>query len=162
MFQPKMFIKKLRDNMKMPTYAHGYEDSGMDLYISAIATKEYKYNSEFKNYILAPGETVVCKTGFAIALPEGYEAQIRPTSGNSLKTLVRLPNSPGTIDAGFRGEVGVIVQNIGKECIDLKEGAKIAQMVICAVYHPYIAEVDELPESLRMEGGYGSTGTLNK
>lgn len=154
----QLLVKKLRDNMKMPKYAHGIEDSGMDLYIAAIATQESNWESEYKEYILRPNEVVLCKAGFAIAVPIGYEAQIRPTSGNSLKTMLRLPNSPGTLDAGFRGEVGIIIQNIGRDVIDLKEGAKIAQMVICPVMHPQIEMVEELPVSARMDKGYGSTG----
>lgn len=155
--------KKLRDNAIPLQYAHGVEDSGMDLYVAAIAKKENGEWKEYNEYNLKCGETVLVKTGWAVSLPIGTELQIRPTSGNSLKTLIIIPNSPGTIDAGYRNEIGVIVHHngwSGAEDISLKAGQKIAQAVLCPVLHADIVEVDELDDSIRGLDGYGSTGTI--
>ena len=92
-------MKKLREDAIMPNYAHGMEDSGMDVYAAAIAVKENGKWNEYDNYMLDPNETVLVKTGFAAAIPLGTEFQARPTSGNSLKTMLRVANAPGTIDA---------------------------------------------------------------
>lgn len=155
--------KKLRDNAMPLQYAHGVEDSGMDLYVAAIAVKENGEWKEYDEYNLKCGETVLVKTGWAVSLPIGTELQIRPTSGNSLKTLIRIPNSPGTIDAGYRNEIGVIVHHIGgchTDDINLEVGQKIAQAVLCPVLHADIIEVEELDNSVRGLDGYGSTGTI--
>lgn len=107
---------------------------------------------------LAPGERSLVPTGIAIALPEGYEAQIRPRSGLALKQGISLVNSPGTIDADYRGEIGVIVINHGSETVTIKDGDRIAQMVVARFSRALWQEVDELEESARGEGGFGHTG----
>lgn len=152
--------KKLREDAITPKYAHGHEDSGMDVYVNRVAVKIDGEWKEYDNYYLAPEETVLVKTGLAFAVPLGLELQARPTSGNSLKTMLRVANSPGTIDAGYRGEVGIIITNTGSESIKLNKGDKIAQLVLCPVIHAQLHEVDELPEANRGEDGYGSTGTI--
>ena len=156
-------IVQLREDAKLPTYEHGnFDNSGMDLYAAAVAFKEDGEWKEYQGGDIAPGETVLVKTGFAMAIPQGLELQIRPTSGNSLKTKMRVANSPGTIDASYRGEIGIIIENIGDINITLHQGAKVAQGVLCPVYHASFKMVDKLDETSRGKDGYGSTGTINK
>lgn len=107
---------------------------------------------------LAPGERRLIPTGFAIALPSGYEAQVRPRSGLALKQGVTVLNSPGTVDADYRGEVGVILINLGQGPFVIARGDRIAQMVIAPVSQALLHEVADLPDSLRGAGGFGSTG----
>lgn len=155
-------IQKIRDNAILPKYAHGTEDTGADLFISNIKALNNKGEfEEIKNpdgYSIAPFKTVLCGVGFKIAGPIGYDIQIRPTSGNSLKTPLRIPNSPATIDSGFRGEVAVIIQNVSDKYYKIKIGDKIAQMVIAKVEHGNFIESDTLEASVRGDDGYGSTG----
>jgi len=129
----------------VPRYAHGPdEDAGMDLHSVESVT-------------LGPGETKLVPTGLAIELPAGYEAQIRPRSGLALKYSITLPNSPATIDPGYRGEIRVILQNLGREPFQIAPGERIAQMVI-ARYEAIEWEEGELADSVRGEGGFGSSG----
>jgi dUTP pyrophosphatase len=129
----------------VPRYAHGPdEDAGMDLHSVEAVT-------------LAPGETKLVATGLAIELPTGYEAQIRPRSGLALKHSITLPNSPATIDPGYRGEIRVILLNLGREPFQVSPGERIAQMVI-ARYEAVEWEEGELGDSVRGEGGFGSSG----
>jgi dUTP pyrophosphatase len=129
----------------IPRYAHGAdEDAGMDLHSVESVT-------------LGPGETKLVPTGLAIELPSGYEAQIRPRSGLALKHSITLPNSPATIDPGYRGEIRVILLNLGREPFQISPGERIAQMVI-ARYEAIEWEEGELGSSVRGEGGFGSTG----
>ena len=129
----------------IPRYAHGPdEDAGMDLHSVEAVT-------------LGPGETKLVPTGLAIELPSGYEAQIRPRSGLALKHSITLPNSPATIDPGYRGEIRVILLNLGREPFQISPGERIAQMVI-ARYEAIEWEEGELGDSLRGEGGFGSSG----
>ena len=155
-------IQKIRDNAILPKYAHGIEDTGADLFISNIKALNNKGEfEEIKNpdgYSIAPFKTVLCGVGFKMAVPVGYDVQIRPTSGNSLKTPLRIPNSPATIDSGFRGEVAVIIQNVSDKYYKIKIGDKIAQMVIAKVEHANFIESDTLEASVRGDDGYGSTG----
>lgn len=155
-------IQKIRDNAILPKYAHGTEDTGADLFISNIKALNNKGEfEEIKNpdgYSIAPFKTVLCGVGFKMAVPIGYDVQIRPTSGNSLKTPLRIPNSPATIDSGFRGEVAVIIQNVSDSYYKIKIGDKIAQMVITKVEHGNFIESDTLEMSARCDNGYGSTG----
>jgi len=155
-------IQKIRDNAILPKYAHGTEDTGADLFISNIKALNNKGEfEEIKNpdgYSIAPFKTVLCGVGFKMAVPVGYDVQIRPTSGNSLKTPLRIPNSPATIDSGFRGEVAVIIQNVSDKYYKIKIGDKIAQMVIAKVEHGNFIESDTLEASVRGDDGYGSTG----
>lgn len=106
---------------------------------------------------LAPMERYLIPTGIAIALPHGFEAQIRPRSGLALKQGLTLLNSPGTIDSDYRGEIQVIAINFGKEPIMIERGQRIAQMVIQRVVKAEWREVEELPRSKRQQGGFGHT-----
>ena len=138
-------VKRLRDGAKLPAYAHP-GDAGMDLYSSEDAE-------------IAPGDSLLVKTGISIELPEGTEAQVRPRSGLALKSQVTVLNTPGTVDEGYRGEVGVILINHGRSPFKVTEGMRIAQMVIKPVMRVTVQEVEELSETSRGEGGFGSTGS---
>jgi dUTP pyrophosphatase len=107
---------------------------------------------------LAPGERRLVPTGWRIALPLGFEAQIRPRSGLALKHGILIPNAPGTIDADYRGELQVILMNAGEADFEIARGDRIAQLVIARVLHPEWVEVDELDETSRGAGGFGHTG----
>ena len=107
---------------------------------------------------LIPGARAIIPCGFAMALPAGYEAQVRPRSGLAAKHGVTVLNSPGTVDADYRGEVKVILVNLGQDDFVVTRGERVAQMVIAAVVQPAFAEVEELDETIRGSGGFGSTG----
>ena len=107
--------------------------------------------------VLKPGRSMLVPTGVFIELPVGYEAQLRPRSGLALKHDLMLTNSPGTIDAGYRGEIGVIMFNAGTEPFPVTRGDRIAQMVICRLPEVELVKAEELSETLRGEGGFGST-----
>ena len=107
---------------------------------------------------LEPGARVLVPTGLKIALEQGWEAQIRPRSGLALKHGISAPNTPGTIDSDYRGEVGVILINLGQEPFVIRRGERIAQMVIAAVAQATVAEVESLDDTARGAGGFGSTG----
>ncbi|MGC6328760.1 dUTP diphosphatase [Rhizorhabdus sp. FW153] len=107
---------------------------------------------------LAPGARHAVATGFAIAIPEGYEVQVRPRSGLALKHGITCLNTPGTIDADYRGEVKVILANLGDAPFEVKRGERIAQLVPAAVQRASFAEVAELDDTARGSGGFGSTG----
>ena len=107
---------------------------------------------------LQPLERMIVKTGLFIALPAGYEAQVRPRSGLAAKFGITVLNSPGTIDADYRGEIGVILANLSNESFTINDGDRIAQMVIAAYAHTKWEEVDVLDETKRGHGGFGSTG----
>ena len=134
-------------DLALPAYATEHS-AGMDLLAAVSETK-----------ILKAGERALIPTGLSIALPDGYEAQIRPRSGLALKHGISLVNSPGTIDADYRGEVGVIIINHGAEPFTIERGMRIAQMVIAPYTRAAFSEVLELPSSDRGAGGFGSTGT---
>lgn len=108
--------------------------------------------------IVQPGARALIPTGLRMAIPEGFEVQIRPRSGLALKHGITLPNSPGTIDCDYRGPVGVIVMNAGAEGFEITHGMRIAQMVVAPVEHARFTVVDALPETVRGAGGFGSTG----
>lgn len=108
---------------------------------------------------LAPGKRALVPTGFAIALPPGYEAQVRPRSGLAAKHGITVLNSPGTIDADYRGELGVILINLGEVAFTISRGMRIAQLVVAPVAQAVLAETSELPATERGAGGFGSTGT---
>ena len=142
---PKFRIQKLSDHAILPRYAHGpAEDAGMDLHA-------------VEDVSLAPGETKLVPTGLAIELPPGYEAQIRPRSGLALKYSITLPNSPATIDPGYRGELRVILLNLGRNSFEIHRGDRIAQMVISR-YEAVEWEEGDLAASARGAGGFGSSG----
>jgi len=121
--------------------------SGMDVCAACVA-----------DVTIAPGDVKLISCGFYMAVPPGYEAQMRPRSGLAIKHGIILPNSPGTIDADYRGEVCVILGNVGRESFVVKRGLRIAQMVIAAVTQAKIAEVQELDSTDRGAGGFGHTG----
>ena len=108
---------------------------------------------------LAPGGRCLVPTGVAIALPAGYEAQVRPRSGLALRHGLTLLNSPGTIDADYRGEIGVVLVNLGQAAVRIRRGERIAQLVVQRLPEVRLVEVERLPESPRGAGGFGHTGT---
>ena len=138
-------IQKLHESAIVPYYAHS-GDAGLDLF--AIEHQE-----------ILPGEVQLVKTGIAIALPDGYEAQIRSRSGLALKQGISVLNSPGTVDAGYRGEIGVILINHGQKVFSIVPGMKIAQMVIASFVRIEASLVDNLDSTSRAKKGFGSTGT---
>ena len=141
----KVQIKKLVPEAVLPEYAHGpAEDAGMDLRSVVSA-------------VLAPGIPQAVPTGIAIELPAGFEAQVRPRSGMALKHAITLPNTPATIDPGYRGEIRVIMLNLGVADYKIEKGDRIAQLVI-ARYEAVEWEEGELNESTRGAGGFGSSG----
>jgi len=109
--------------------------------------------------VLAPGKRALVPTGFAIALPEGFEAQVRPRSGLALKQGITVLNAPGTIDADYRGEIGVILINHGEAAFTITRGLRVAQLVVAPVVCATLVDVAELPATARGEGGFGSTGS---
>src|SRR5215510_49587 len=111
-----------------------------------------------REHVLEPGDRALVPTGFAIAVPEGHEAQVRPRSGLALRHGLVLPNAPGTIDADYRGEVSVIVMNAGRDPITLRRGDRIAQLVVAPVANARLVEVESLDETARGAGGFGHTG----
>jgi dUTP pyrophosphatase len=111
------------------------------------------------NIELAPGDRTIVPTGLVIALPAGFEAQIRPRSGLAIKSGVTVLNSPGTIDTDYRGEIGAIMINQGQETFTIERGMRIAQMVVAPVVGIEWDKTDTLPETARGAGGFGSTGT---
>ena len=111
-----------------------------------------------EDLVLAPGARHAVATGFAMAIPHGYEVQVRPRSGLALKHGITCLNTPGTIDSDYRGEVKVILANLGSEAFPIKRGDRIAQLVPAPVQHADLAEVDSLDQTDRGAGGFGSTG----
>lgn len=141
-------IQRLKhaEGLELPHYG-SKQAAGMDLRAAVEET-----------IIIGPGERMLIPTGFAIALPAGYEAQIRPRSGLALKHGVSVLNSPGTIDADYRGEICVILINHGDTPFPVQRGDRIAQMIIAPVSHISWNELDLLPETDRGSGGFGSSG----
>ncbi|HLJ51360.1 MAG TPA: dUTP diphosphatase [Bryobacteraceae bacterium] len=141
----KIRIKRLTPEAAIPHYAHGpLEDAGMDLRATA-------------SVMLEPNVPQAVPTGLSIEVPPGYEAQIRPRSGLALKHAITLPNSPATIDPGYRGEIRVILLNLGREHYQVHAGDRIAQLVI-ARYEAVEWEEGELNDTARGAGGFGSSG----
>lgn len=140
-----ILIQRLDADLPLPRYAKG-GDAGADLVTRVDLT-------------LAPGERALAPTGIAIALPDGYAAFVHPRSGLAIKHGVSMVNTPGTVDAGFRGELQIILINHDQhEAITFKRGDRIAQLVIQKVEHAEFVEVSQLPGSGRGAGGFGSTG----
>jgi dUTP pyrophosphatase len=138
-------VVRLHPEAKLPSYAHGPdEDAGMDL-------------SAVEDVTLMPGTPAAVPTGIAIELRPGLEAQLRPRSGLALKHAITMPNSPATIDPGYRGEIRVILMNLGTVPYQIHRGDRIAQMIV-ASYVPVEWLEEELAESRRGEGGFGSSG----
>ncbi len=111
-----------------------------------------------RDVVIAPGDRALIPTGFAFAIPGGFEAQVRPRSGLALRHGIVLPNAPGTIDSDYRGEVSVILMNMGREDFLVQRGDRIAQMVVAPVAEPAWEEVQELDETQRGSGGFGHSG----
>ena len=107
---------------------------------------------------MVPGERRLVPTGISVAIPEGFEGQIRPRSGLAIQKGIGIVNGPGTIDADYRGEVGVLLINLGKEPFTVRNGERIAQIVISPVFRAILEEVDDLPTTGRQGGGFGHTG----
>ena len=141
-------IKRLPSGHDLPLPAYQTEHAaGLDL-CAAVET----------DVVLAPGAHAIIPTGFAIALPAGFEAQVRPRSGLAAKNAVTVLNSPGTIDSDYRGEVGVILINHGKGAFTITRGLRIAQLVVAPVRTIMWEEKEELTDTARGAGGFGSTG----
>ncbi|MEA2689891.1 MAG: dUTP pyrophosphatase [Candidatus Eremiobacteraeota bacterium] len=111
-----------------------------------------------RELVLAPGDRALVPTGFALEVPEGFEVQLRPRSGLAVKHGITLLNSPGTIDSDYRGEVGIVLVNLGREPFTVRRGDRIAQLVVAPVVQASFREVEALATSTRGEGGFGSTG----
>ena len=138
-------IQRVHPAAAIPEYAHGpAEDAGMDLRAVESVTLE-------------PGVPLLVPTGLTIELPPGFEAQVRPRSGLALKHAITMPNAPGTIDPGYRGEVRVILLNLGREAYTIHAGDRIAQMIV-ARYEPVEWVEEKLADSVRGSGGFGSSG----
>ncbi len=141
----RLGIKRLHPDAILPRYAHGpAEDAGLDLCAVASVTLE-------------PGIPQLVPTGLTIEIPPGYEGQVRPRSGLALKHAITIPNAPGTIDPGYRGELKVILLNLGRDPFVIQPGDRIAQLVL-ARYEAVEWEERDLGASLRGEGGFGSSG----
>lgn len=146
----KLRFKKLHSDAITPTRANP-TDSGMDLYA-------------LEEVYLKPGETKLIKTGIAFEIPLGYEIQVRPRSGMSLKTKFRIANAPGTVDQSYRGDISIIGVNTGNPLaasdgiIEIKKGERIAQAVLCPVIIAELEEIEQLEQTKRGEDGFGSTG----
>ena len=143
----KILIKRLSKEVPLPKYETS-GSSGMDLAANINA-----------NIDINPGKTAIIPTGLALSIPKGFEVQIRPRSGLAAKQKISVLNTPGTIDADYRGEIKVILINLGEESFKVEKGLRIAQMVVCPVVQAQLEEVDDLNETERGKGGFGSTGT---
>ena len=137
-------FKRIHPDATLPAYAHA-SDAGMDV-------------RSVEDLTIPTGRRALVHTGLVMELPLGYEAQVRPRSGLALKHGITVLNTPGTIDAGYRGEVGVILANFGDADFVVKKGDKVAQIVIAPVTQPEIVEVADVNETDRGAGGFGSTG----
>lgn len=144
----KLKVKLLNESARVPEHAHP-GDAGLDLFAT-------------DNLELLPGKSALVKTGISIQLPPKTEAQIRPRSGLALKHQVTVLNTPGTIDEGYRGEIGIILINHGENAFKIEKGMKVAQMVIKPVLTVEITVESSLSDSSRGAGGFGSTGTGRK
>ncbi len=144
MKQFQLKVKRLSDAATLPRYAHP-DDAGLDLFAAREVTIE-------------PGQSQIVPTGLAIELPPGTEAQVRPRSGLASKHLVTVLNAPGTIDQGFRGELGVILINHGRSAYRVQQGDRVGQLVVQERLAVEVVEVEALSESRRGSRGFGSTG----
>lgn len=137
-------VKRLTDTAILPSYSHD-GDSGLDLFAA-------------ESVVLPAGGSALVRTGIAIQLPNGTEGQVRPRSGLALNSSITVLNSPGTIDGGYRGEIGVILINHGSSPVFVETGMKIAQLVVAPRLRVEVLEVAELEDSARRSSGFGSTG----
>jgi dUTP pyrophosphatase len=148
--KPTIPLKRLPHNLDLPLPAYETVDAaGMDLRAAV---------PEDEPIVLRPGARFAVPTGLSMAIPSGFEGQVRPRSGLALKFGVTCLNTPGTVDADYRGEVKVILINLGEEDFTIRRGDRIAQMVIAPVIQSAWAEVENLDETVRGAGGFGSTG----
>ena len=143
----KILIKRLSKKISLPKYETA-GSSGMDLAANIAG-----------NISIDPGKTAIIPTGLALSVPKGFEVQIRPRSGLAAKQKISVLNTPGTIDSDYRGEIKVILINQGQETFKVEKGLRIAQMVVCPVVQAQIKEVEDLSETERGKGGFGSTGS---
>ena len=143
----KILIKRLSKEFSLPKYETA-GSSGMDLAANIVG-----------NISIDPGKTAIIPTGLALSVPKGFEVQIRPRSGLAAKQKISVLNTPGTIDSDYRGEIKVILINQGQETFKVEKGLRIAQMVVCPVEQAQIKEVEDLSETERGKGGFGSTGS---
>lgn len=139
-------IKKLHPEAQIPRYMSA-QAAGLDL--CAVLEQAIQ---------LQPGQRTLVPTGLALALPDGYEGQVRPRSGLAIREGITLVNSPGTIDADYRGEVKIILINHGDTSVTIEHGERIAQLVIAPVVQAQLCEVEQLDETIRSDGGFGHTG----
>ena len=137
----------------------GCEDLPLPRYMSEAAAGMDVCAAVDEPIALEPGNVKLVPTGLFLAVPEGYEVQVRPRSGLALKHGLVVVNSPGTIDSDYRGEVGVIAGNVGRRPFTITRGLRIAQLVVAPVARAEVRLVEELPDSLRGDGGFGSSGT---
>ncbi len=144
----KIYFKRLRANhpVSVPQYMTAGA-SGMDLFASLG-----------QEVTLEPGERRLIPTGISVAIPEGFEGQIRPRSGLAIQKGIAVVNGPGTIDSDYRGEIGVLLINFGKEPFTVHNGERIGQMVISQVFRATLEELEDLPATPRQGGGFGHTG----
>ncbi len=142
----KILIKRLSKEIPLPKY-ETEGSSGMDLSANIVSSIN-----------IGPGEKKIVPTGIAISIPNGFEVQIRPRSGLAAKHDITVLNTPGTIDADYRGELKVILINLGKETFKIEKGFRIAQMIVCPIIKVKFEEVENLNETKRGTGGFGSTG----
>jgi dUTP pyrophosphatase len=143
-----IYIKRIRKDRPAPVPQYMTAGaSGMDLFASLEG-----------EITLEPGERKLIPTGIAVAIPKGFEGQIRPRSGLAIQKGVGIVNGPGTIDSDYRGEIGILLINFGKEPFTIRDGERVAQMVVSQVYRATLIEVDDLPETSRQGGGFGHTG----
>ena len=142
----KILIKRLSKEVSLPKYETS-GSSGMDL--------SANINSDVN---IEPGDSAIIPTGLAISIPKGFEVQIRPRSGLAAKQKISVLNTPGTIDADYRGEIKVILINLNDKVFTVEKGLRIAQMVVCPVVQAKLEEVSELNDTDRGKGGFGSTG----
>ena len=141
----KLLIKKLHKNIILPEYKTD-GSSGMDLMANVEQTVK-----------ILSGEKKIISTGIMVAIPEQYEIQIRPRSGLAAKNGISILNTPGTIDSDYRGEIKVILINLGKYTFEINKNDRIAQMIVCPIIKAELKEVESLPETIRGGGGFGST-----
>ena len=137
----------------------GCDDLPLPRYMSEAAAGMDVCAAVDEPLVLEPGDIRLVPTGLYVAVPSGYEVQVRPRSGLALKHGLTVVNAPGTIDADYRGEVGVIIGHLGREPVTITRGMRIAQLVVAAVARADVQQVDELPETDRGEGGFGHSGT---
>ena len=143
----EILIKRLSKKITLPKYETS-GSSGLDLSANIINSVK-----------IEPGKTSIIPTGISVSIPKNFEIQIRPRSGLAAKKQISVLNTPGTIDADYRGEIKVILINLGSESFTVENGARIAQMVVCPIIKAKLKEVESLDNTSRGSGGFGSTGT---